>query len=573
MEDRSSGTRAAEPPDKHSGRRHMANRETGKQRKSRIPLDYYKRSDPLARVKKVLGWGAAVVAFAYLATGLLRGDSGRLSYSRGDVAAAHATWDANCAACHEPLSPVDSNSWLKDFPLTSWMVTQKATNMKCQACHSGAAHSSLEKPGETASCAFCHRDHRGRDAAIARVPDHDCTVCHADLSAHRTSSGVVADNALKVTGFTASTHPPFASIPSEDKSALKFNHKIHMLPSFGSDRYTPQYFKDRLSERDQNEFGKRYGESATIQLTCASCHQLDPGDFAIDPALRHMAGATPTRPSGEYMLPITYENQCRHCHMLDFTAGEPAPPHGLEPADLRRFLEGAFARKFLQGDSKVLEETAVTRRMPGRSVEEGKQTARQDINDQIAQAEMVLYQDRCAKCHSFSEERLDAAETAFDAPKSVLPTAVPNIWLKHSKFNHGTHRAVSCDACHGLESEGKFGPVATSEFNTDVLFTKVDVCQKCHARPSGGSTPTGGARHDCTECHRYHNGDNPLHGIGAFARAGTTDRSVADFIAAAGASTKSTAQKSATKSNTAAEPAAATEPATEPDVATEPAKQ
>ena len=28
----------------------------------------------------------------------------------------------------------------------------------------------------------------------------------------------------------------------------------------------------------------------------------------------------------------------------------------------------------------------------------------------------------------------------------------------------------------------------------------------------------GGARHSCTDCHRYHNGDHPLQGRGAAAR-------------------------------------------------------
>jgi hypothetical protein len=82
------------------------------------------------------------------------------------------------------------------------------------------------------------------------------------------------------------------------------------------------------------------------------------------------------------------------------------------------------------------------------------------------------------------------------------------------------HRAVDCKACHD--------DVSKSTSNADVLFKKIDVCQECHA-PPGGSTP-GGARHDCAECHNYHNGDYPLAGLGAAARDVAHDRSIQDFL-------------------------------------------
>ncbi len=60
--------------------------------------------------------------------------------------------------------------------------------------------------------------------------------------------------------------------------------------------------------------------------------------------------------------------------------------------------------------------------------------------------------------------------------------------------------------------------------NVRIVFGGCGVasCQRCHA-PAGydGANPVGGARHDCTECHRYHNGDAPRKGLGASEREGT----------------------------------------------------
>src|SRR5262245_1355514 len=89
----------------------MAATQVGKQRAVRIPLDYYKRATPLERWKDWLGLLALLVAGGWLAGGLLLGDGGDLRYSRGPLAQVHQTWEANCAACHEPFVPIQKNHW------------------------------------------------------------------------------------------------------------------------------------------------------------------------------------------------------------------------------------------------------------------------------------------------------------------------------------------------------------------------------------------------------------------------------------------------------------------------------
>ena len=48
----------------------------------------------------------------------------------------------------------------------------------------------------------------------------------------------------------------------------------------------------------------------------------------------------------------------------------------------------------------------------------------------------------------------------------------------------------------------------------------IDNCRQCHAPASvnANSEPRGGVRFDCVECHRYHNGERPLQGLGAAQR-------------------------------------------------------
>jgi hypothetical protein len=109
----------------------------------------------------------------------------------------------------------------------------------------------------------------------------------------------------------------------------------------------------------------------------------------------------------------------------------------------------------------------------------------------------------------------------------VQATNVPPIWYRHAKFDHSAHRAVSCKQCHAAAYPDD--PQA-SMINADVLVPGIANCLQCHAPPSKEG---GGARFDCTECHRYHHADLPeslLQGKGAAIR-GVLDRlDVKDFL-------------------------------------------
>src|SRR5438477_7798322 len=144
--------------------------ETGKQRASRIPLDYFKRPNVVERWKLWLAGLALVLAVGWFASGWVSSDQGRMRYSRGPVADVHATWETECAVCHTDFRPIDSKNWA-----TVFLRKSESSAERCETCHAGPPHQTTQKPEATPSCAGCHHDHRGRDASLIWVADSDCT--------------------------------------------------------------------------------------------------------------------------------------------------------------------------------------------------------------------------------------------------------------------------------------------------------------------------------------------------------------------------------------------------------------
>jgi len=81
---------------------------SGKQRASRIPLDYYKHGDGMTRRKRAwtclaLGltilWCLILIP-AYLIPAVNKSPVGEQRYSHGPVCKAHATIGHECSACH-----------------------------------------------------------------------------------------------------------------------------------------------------------------------------------------------------------------------------------------------------------------------------------------------------------------------------------------------------------------------------------------------------------------------------------------------------------------------------------------
>ena len=241
--------------------------QTGRQRAARIPLDYYKHP---TRLDWGRGWWAlglaALVALGWWATGWLWAGQGQAYYSRGPVAAVHASWDSDCTACHTPFTPVGGEAWAKNF-----VAHAHEMNQKCEACHAGPPHHLGATP--ELACASCHHDHRGRDASLVRTADGTCTQCHGDMKDHMTPGSPKPQDT--VTAFAS--HPAFQAV--QEPMHLKFNHARHLALGMNTDKTLPQWTLGKISEADQEALqtvrkGRKGREEAAGLADSASVHRL-----------------------------------------------------------------------------------------------------------------------------------------------------------------------------------------------------------------------------------------------------------------------------------------------------------
>lgn len=480
--------------------------QTTEERVGRIgDRNYFKRPDRLTRIKHGLSLAALALAgllLVWLAAVLLWGQWASVM-SPGPVTAVHAAWDSRCDACHKPFHGIH-------------------TQHGCATCHAGPAHFE-DQSADTNRCTSCHIDHRGRDASLIRVPDQDCIGCHRDLT------GAKLDWQKKITDFV-SDHPlKSRSVrrfnPNVDR-ALKFSHAVHL--SAGMELNPKDSRRFRLRDIQDEAAHKRYLKlqggkpEDPVQLDCRACHRLDAADLGLlegAPAGLPGAAVLPPRAAGANPLPITYEIQCKACHPLgnlDGTESPPAIPHRVQPAELREFLERAFASRVLSNPLTLPKPAVRPDQGLDRPDDPGVQKAKAMVERLAAVAfDRVLAHapNACTKCHLFSEPKPPATQPAI---RQVRAHAV---WYKHARFTHVAHRAVDCRECH----PGAYPGAADAKKGLIELepsfVPEVDKCMACHgpSREVNGR-PVGGARADCVECHRYHNGAAPLQGIGAAAR-------------------------------------------------------
>src|SRR5207248_5468287 len=136
--------------------------------------------------------------------------------------------------------------------------------------------------------------------------------------------------------------------------------------------------------------GPGQADNSPVKLECASCHQTDSADFRIpgDHVAGIPSGVFAKRTSGAYMVPITYENQCRACHPLTFDTNAPnlAVPHRLQPEAVTSFLWGAYASEYVKKRPELAPPSGVTP-LPGKELAADEKKAREEIKAQVAAAE------------------------------------------------------------------------------------------------------------------------------------------------------------------------------------------
>ncbi|HEY3787781.1 MAG TPA: cytochrome c3 family protein, partial [Urbifossiella sp.] len=285
-----------------------------------------------------------------------------------------------------------------------------------------------------------------------------------------------------------------------------------------------------------------------VQLNCNSCHQLDAGRVGPNdpdrPRFERLEKAIlglpresllPARAEGAYYLPVNFEMHCKSCHPLhtpsavsDGKAVAELPvPHREQPDALRKILQGQYAARLTKDKNPDLfVPTGPGGRLDahqhpgviafGTEVERLADAALKALLLNLAPPTAAGSHPpsggfACGKCHySTGSGKTEVA---------ALPDK--SIWFVHAKFNHVSHRGLKCADCHP-GTEGSFAPGGAVNEREPARLVGIKTCQACHAAAgtavnlgNGMIADAAGIRHSCSDCHRYHNGDHPLQGMGA----------------------------------------------------------
>lgn len=449
---------------------------------------YFHRADPLHRWKNLGVIGAAFLVAGWLVVEFAMPGRAANVHTHGELANPHAAFDSDCQACHvkHGLGDMLSN------PLSLFRPRDRWHDLTCTKCHAGPTHhTGMNGEGKEFHdrCSNCHHDHNGRGFSLVKMDDSHCVKCHADLPAAHESGA--SGFAKRVTGF-ATDHPEFRSLKID--RGLKFSHGLHMTAGLvysenDQHKWTPESLGKRFGSDARTRYRSESGRlTDPVQLQCSSCHSLD---------------AEP-RSEGAYYRPVNYEASCKVCHPIQSpstaSAGVAIPefaiPHGRQTAALKPLVRGELANRLASGKYPLLAlPFGPGKRLdPAASTELG--TFGKDL-DRLTNASLQAVGVACGKCHYSSE----AVKT------DVRPLPNKSVWFEHAKFNHVSHRSLTCGSCHP-GTEASF----TLNEREPALIAGLKSCQTCHSPTSAGGA---GIRHSCVDCHRYHNGDHPLQGLGS----------------------------------------------------------
>ncbi len=517
--------------------RDLSDRFTGKR-------GYFRRPDALRRGKNALAVVALLVAGAWATVDVLRPSKAAYAHTHGPLANPHAAFDDNCAACHVAQGYSDLN------PIGVFKARDRWHDLTCEKCHAGPPHHASANADALAfhnRCSNCHHDHNGRLGSLVRLADRDCNQCHADLGkyhdAAKSKAGTPYQN--KITNFVKD-HPEFRSLDTKDNPrTLKFSHAVHMSPgqaysADGKEAMTVAKLRALGGDAAVARYAPGAADGAKVELACASCHALDAGTGSADfDKLKNTLAKgdpahalLPPRAEGAYFLPVNFEAHCRSCHPTKANEGVAEAggkkfevprfdvPHRKQPSDLVADLRAGYLKGLSDSGHPALNAPPeLGGKLDAPPMGLAPRTLGQEADRLTADAEALLFggAGSCAKCHTVTP--------GTDKAKPRI-AAVPDrtVWFKHAKFNHASHRGATCATCHPGTGAAYVSPPEADK-PEPVQIVGVKTCQACHSPagtevslPDGTKLTGGGARHSCTDCHRYHNGDNPFQGRGAATR-------------------------------------------------------
>jgi hypothetical protein len=511
---------------------------------------YFRTPDRLRWWKYALAVVAFGCAVAWAAVDVVKPPGAAYAHTHGPLTNPHAAFDTNCAACHVAHAAGDFS------PAALFDTRARWHDLTCDKCHAGAPHhASVTAEGRQFHdrCSNCHHDHNGRLNSLVRIADTHCTGCHGNLTKwnepNKSPSGTMYEN--EVTDFAKEKgHPKFRSLTLDERPrTLTFSHALHMNPGQayspdGKEAMTVGKLRKLAGDAAAARYAPGAADDAKVRLDCASCHQLDPGrgtkEFdalkaQLDAAGEPTKSLLPPRPEGAYFLPVNFDVSCRSCHPLAATegtfAGKVLPrfevPHRKQPADLLGDLKAGYLKALIATDNPAL----AVRPEPGGRLDGEPEAGARKLSEEVtrlaeAARKELLSGGGCAKCH----------KTTGADPLRIEPVPDRTVWLTHAKFNHAAHRGATCATCHPNTGGA---PIAKADADKPepVQIEGVESCRACHAPlgtkvtlPDKSVVSGGGVRHGCTDCHRYHHGDQPLQGRGGESWFPKEPRDLADWL-------------------------------------------
>lgn len=459
----------------------------------------------------------------------------------GAISGVHArfTRDQGCDSCHESHSK-SGLSWLKAAFQPADMGT------KCVSCHrfDGVAfrphnktHSNTRHESDV-SCASCHKEHRGTDFDVAKVPDSTCATCHKSIAGNFPEAHVQFRN----------------DYPSSGVGRIYYDHARHAGKHFRD----PKILATSTEPRKKQLTGAnncamchaatpRSGvmETKSYAITCAGCHDSE----IKGSELTVLEPESPTFPAS-LLIGVAKDGQ-EEVFQTDLgrlwkaiaTKGRTAIFDALMQAEIldRRSIGGIFggvdekffrrfAASWAKGDDIELGSKQGTAGWGVRENIDGRPAMvyvpgghadpvlkawidatanaskmRTGKSAEIATAALEQFLDSdapgaCGKCHGSSIR--NAATTQARTAWSLQAGA-----RSSGTFSHETHTALyppsdSCGSCHRFREDGAYArffapkPIRAAGFVSGFAsITKVD-CAECHQ--------SGAVSSSCQTCHTYH---------------------------------------------------------------------
>lgn len=391
--------------------------------------------------------------------------------------------DPGCAACHVTahygptgwvMTALEANPGPLHAHTLALTTSAEMTTIdqQCERCHLGHL---MHEPNVVSdhSCSACHQEHKG--GGLMKAPDDaNCAACHANAQVMQASAE--KGRKLSANVFRARlADDRQVFLPPRPKDG--YTQVIH---SFATDHPEFQVLAEKLRDPDTLKFNHQlHLTSPTVQplnghrLECLDCHKLDAAGF--------------------YRQKISFDQNCRQCHSLQFDPRNPdlALPHG----------NAEFVRAFLRNLPAQYTEYALHKKgLTSRAEQEDfARTQIGNLRERYASGEeleqRVFFGDSaqgraqfpaCNFCH-------EVKASSEGAPVVTKPVIMDR-WLARGKFSHAKHLTVSCAQCHD---------VLHSTRTSDVLLPSKNICAECHS-------PKGGVASNCSICHSYHAPANSL---------------------------------------------------------------